>query len=1092
MNGLLRSALAEVDRALAELIRAEERRQAEKIILIPSESLTPKAVREALGSVFTSIYAEGYPREEDLRLPEERILDLAERLAYNRRYADRRFYKGTELVDVVEALACRRAAECFATDEVPPDEIYVNVQALSGAAANMAIYDALLSPGDTIMAMELSQGGHLSHGSPFHQSGRRFRVISYGVDPRTERLDYDYIMDLAVKHRPRMIIAGYTSYPWAPDWAAFREIADKVGAYLMADIAHTAGMAIAGVYPNPIGYADVVMFTTHKTLCGPRGAVIMTTDPDIAKLIELAVFPGAQGGPHVNKFAAIAAAFALARTPEFQKLQRRIVENAQYLAYALQKEGLKLAYGGTDTHLLVIDLRAIKTRNGETMMGEIAARILDLVGLVTNKNTIPGDTSAADAHGIRMGTPWVTERGMGKEEMEEIARITAMVLREIRPFTYIGVTGPLSRGKLPLKVLEEARARTRELLSRFTEEPVTQTSSPPITHHPSPITAFVLRGRRSVYLLHEAGTADVLSLAPGEGVRSLFFDGEGNLISEGVVARLPDGPYGEAMYLVAAPGGKGVELRKWLSALSDCYVLFDPEDIYRKVQGPAVIEDLGDGLCVMSDGWVEFTVEGERFRLGKGGEFEGDTKKLFLGVTGDIKEIYGKHPGLFAVKKPYFVGEPLVREAIRASRPFDSPITHHPSPTTRHPSRVTKVTPLNAWHREHGANMAEFAGYDMPLWFSSALEEHRAVRERAGLFDLGHMGTIMVLGRYAEAFLDLVFSNYAAWIHPGQAMYGFLLDHRARVIDDIMIYRLARDRYLLVVNAANEDRDFAWLRAVNSGEIRPDPDRPWVEPPGEVELRFLKDEEGGLVDLALQGPRSREVLSKLLPRREGLRLRALRRMEFIELELAGAEVICARTGYTGEPMGYEIYVPKENAQAVWEAILDAGKGLGVLPCGLAARDSLRCEAGLPLWGHELAGDHGVLPHEAGFGAYVKLHKPFFIGRKAYVEALEKWEREIVRFGVPAGTRPVRAGAAVTDRGGRVIGWVTSCVATPKGNQVGMALVWRRGLQEGTPIGLALGTTPECLELGARLPWLVEGKVLSRFPREGQPSGWEGD
>ena len=444
MNGLLRSALAEVDRALAELIRAEERRQVEKIILIPSESLTPKAVREALGSVFTSIYAEGYPREEDLRLPEERILDLAERLAYNRRYADRRFYKGTELVDVVEALACRRAAECFATDEVSPDEIYVNVQALSGAAANMAIYDALLSPGDTIMAMELSQGGHLSHGSPFHQSGRRFRVISYGVDPRTERLDYDHIMDLAVKHRPRMIIAGYTSYPWAPDWAAFREIADKVGAYLMADIAHTAGMAIAGVYPNPIGYADVVMFTTHKTLCGPRGAVIMTTDPDIAKLIELAVFPGAQGGPHVNKFAAIAAAFALARTPEFQKLQRKIVENAQHLACALQKEGLKLAYGGTDTHLLVIDLRAIKTRNGETMMGEIAARILDLVGLVTNKNTIPGDTSAADAHGIRMGTPWVTERGMGKEEMEEIARITAMVLREIRPFTYIGVTGPLS------------------------------------------------------------------------------------------------------------------------------------------------------------------------------------------------------------------------------------------------------------------------------------------------------------------------------------------------------------------------------------------------------------------------------------------------------------------------------------------------------------------------------------------------------------------------------------------------------------------------------------------------------------------------
>ncbi len=1088
MKELLRRALEEVDKSLFELIRAEERRQEEKIILIPSESLTPKAVREALGSVFTSIYAEGYPRDDDLRLPEDRILDLAERLAYNRRYADRRFYKGTELVDVVEALACRRAAECFSTPEVPPEEIYVNVQALSGAAANMAIYDALLSPGDTIMAMELAQGGHLSHGSPFHQSGRRFKVVAYGVDPKTERLDYDRIMDLAVKHKPKMIIAGYTSYPWAPDWEAFREIADRVGAYLMADIAHTAGMAIAGVYPNPIGYADVVMFTTHKTLCGPRGAVIMTTDPEIARAIDLAVFPGAQGGPHVNKFAAIAAAFSLARTPEFRALQEKIVENAVYLAEALEREGLKLAYGGTNTHLLVIDLRAIRTANGETMMGEIAARILDLVGLVVNKNTIPGDTSAADAHGIRMGTPWVTERGMGKEEMEEIARIAAMVLREIRPFTYIGVTGPLSRGKLPLPVLEEARARTRELLSRFIEEPVAPPSASPVTRHASP-EVFVLRGRRSVYLLHEAGTGDVLSLEPGDATRTLFFEGEGRLISEAIVSRLPDDRYGQGRYLVLAPKSSGEALRKWLSALSDCYILFDPEDIYRKVQGPAVIEEVRDALRATGDAEFEFSLDGERFRVGGNGELEGHTEALFLGVSGALKEIYEKHPELFAVRKPYFVGESLLRETIRASRPSTSPSG---PPVMHHPSRVTKKTPLNDWHREHGANMAEFAGYDMPLWFSSALEEHRAVRERAGLFDLGHMGTIMVSGRFAEAFLDLVFSNYAAWIRPGQAMYGFLLDHEARVIDDLMIYRLAKDRYLLVVNAVNEDRDFAWLRAVNSGEIRPDPGRPWVEPPGEVELRFLKDEEGGLVDLALQGPRSRDVLSKLLPRRDALRLRALRKMEFLELELAGVETICARTGYTGEPMGYEIYVPKEKARDVWEAILDAGEEHGVLPCGLAARDSLRCEAGLPLWGHELAGEYGVFPHEAGFGAYVKLHKPFFIGREAYKKALSKWEREIVRFGVPAGARPVRRGSAVLDRRGRVIGWVTSCVPLPSGEQVGMALAWRRGLQEGTPLGFALGRPPEELSLGARVPWIISGEVLTRFLERGPGLGAGGE
>jgi glycine hydroxymethyltransferase len=459
--------LAEVDRAVAELAAAEERRQKEKIILIPSESLTPKAVREALGSAFTSIYAEGYPREESLRFPEERICDLAEQLAYYRRYSDRRFYKGVELADVVEALACRRCAECFATPEVPPEAIYVNIQALSGAAANLAIYEALLKPGDTLMAMDLTQGGHLSHGSPFHVSGRRYRIVTYGVDPKTEKLDYDKIADIAKREKPKMIVAGYTSYPWAPDWKAFREIASSVGAFLFADIAHTAGMAIAGAYPTPVGYADVVMFTTHKTLCGPRGAVILSFDPEIAARIDQAVFPGAQGGPHVNKFAGIAVAFALAQTPEFRRLMFKIVENAKALAAALEKNGIRLCYGGTNTHLLVLDLRAIPTKNGNPLMGEIAARILDIAGIVANKNTIPGDTSAADARGIRYGTPWVTQRGMGEEEMQEIAEITRLVLTEIRPFTYHGVRGPLWRGKIPLSTLREAQERVRTLLARF-------------------------------------------------------------------------------------------------------------------------------------------------------------------------------------------------------------------------------------------------------------------------------------------------------------------------------------------------------------------------------------------------------------------------------------------------------------------------------------------------------------------------------------------------------------------------------------------------------------------------------------------------
>ncbi|NOX45341.1 MAG: aminomethyl transferase family protein, partial [Caldiserica bacterium] len=291
---------------------------------------------------------------------------------------------------------------------------------------------------------------------------------------------------------------------------------------------------------------------------------------------------------------------------------------------------------------------------------------------------------------------------------------------------------------------------------------------------------------------------------------------------------------------------------------------------------------------------------------------------------------------------------------------------------------------------------------------------------------------------------------------------------------------LGREEFLLVVNAVNEIRDYRWLSAINAGEIPLDPGRPWVEWSGAVEIRFLKDEEAGLVDLALQGPRSRDILARLLSRQGALRLRSLRRMEFFRTEIAGVPVICARTGYTGEAMGFELYVPKERATEVWEAVLGAGEGFGVLPCGLAARDSLRCEAGLPLWGHELAGPHGVLPHEAGFGAYVKVHKPFFVGREAFRDAFARWEREVVRFAVPAGERPVRPGAAVLDRGGEVIGWVTSATPVPDGRQVGMALLWRRGVPRGTPLGFAMGDAPERIALGARLPRIAWGEVLPRF------------
>ncbi len=362
-----------VDPDVDLIIGFEEERQARKLIMIPSESMAPKAVRQALGSVFNNVYAEGYPPLRMTRDDEARLLDFPHQLAYYRRYADRRFYKGVDYVHFVETLAQRRCAAIFANERVSAGNIYVNVQPLSGAAANLAVYDAVVEAGDTVMGMDLYQGGHLTHGSQFNFSGKRYHVVSYGVSKTTGRLDYDEIRDLARKHRPKMIIAGYTSYPWAPDWQAFADIAHEVGAVLLADISHPAGMVVAGAFPSPVGVADVVTFTTHKTLCGPRGAVILTTNEELAAKIDMAVFPGEQGGPHTQKFAAMAVAFKIAQGEPFKRLQWKIKENAAALVEGLKKRGLKLAYGGTDSHFCMLDLNGIPHPEGDLGQGFCAA-----------------------------------------------------------------------------------------------------------------------------------------------------------------------------------------------------------------------------------------------------------------------------------------------------------------------------------------------------------------------------------------------------------------------------------------------------------------------------------------------------------------------------------------------------------------------------------------------------------------------------------------------------------------------------------------------------------------------------------------------
>ena len=288
---LFRGSVDELDPDVSELIRHETARQQEKLILIPSESTVPFAVRNALSSSFHNIYAEGYPLENSRRLTQREILDYDQRLPEFRRNADQRYYKGTEYANIIEALARRRAAELFAGNGLSAEDLYVNVQPLSGAPANNAVYSALLDVGDTVMGMDLIMGGHLTHGSPVNRSGKYYKIVSYTIDPETGRLDYEQMMKLALEQRPRLIIGGFSSYPFAPDWNAYREIADAVGAYLLADVAHVAGLIAAGVYPNPVGIADVVSFTTHKTLNGPRGAVLITHRRTLGRQIDRAVFP---------------------------------------------------------------------------------------------------------------------------------------------------------------------------------------------------------------------------------------------------------------------------------------------------------------------------------------------------------------------------------------------------------------------------------------------------------------------------------------------------------------------------------------------------------------------------------------------------------------------------------------------------------------------------------------------------------------------------------------------------------------------------------------------------------------------------------
>lgn len=379
--------LAQSDPVVAGLLQQELQRQRDHLELIASENFTSAAVLAAQGSVLTNKYAEGLP--------------------------GKRYYGGCQFVDQVEQLAIDRAKQLFGA-------AHANVQPHSGAQANFAVFLSLLEPGDTIMGMDLSHGGHLTHGSPVNVSGKWFNVVHYGVSPETEQLDYDQIRNLARQHRPKLLICGYSAYSRTIDFEKFRAIADEVGTYLLADIAHIAGLVATGHHPSPIPHCDVVTTTTHKTLRGPRGGLILTRDSDLGKQLDKAVFPGSQGGPLEQVIAAKAVAFGEALQPQFQTYSAQVIANAHALATQLQSRKFKIVSGGTDNHLLLVDLRCIG------MTGKRADQLVSGVNITANKNTVPFDPeSPFVTSGLRLGSPAMTTRGMGVSEFTEIANIIA-------------------------------------------------------------------------------------------------------------------------------------------------------------------------------------------------------------------------------------------------------------------------------------------------------------------------------------------------------------------------------------------------------------------------------------------------------------------------------------------------------------------------------------------------------------------------------------------------------------------------------------------------------------------------------------------
>ena len=803
-------------------------------------------------------------------------------------------------------------------------------------------------------------------------------------------------------------------------------------------------MIAAGVLPSPVGYADVVTFTTHKTLCGPRGACILSFKESISKKIDKAVFPGEQGGPHMQVLSAIATTFKLAREDTFIKFQQQIVKNCKAMSDQFEARGIRIAFGGTNTHLLNIDCKSVVGPDGTTLSGDMAARIMDLAGLVANSNAIPGDKATLRASGVRLGTPWLTQRGLLEEDMREIADIIVDLLQATKPYTYTSGNSKRSRAKVDFKTFEDIKIRVRKITERaFCNDAAPRLGYPqfnfidaPLAGNHADTVSFELIGTHIRQSLNFVLQNDLESLAAGESQSTALF-----VENEAVNATLTCKD--SSTYTLSLPAEKAAAASAWLRGLSDGFIYFD-EDLLRRIPGPFIVRPV-------------------------------DSKVVSLNKNQDN-----------ASNKPYFIG----MDQIAGQKQTALPDFKWEAPQ----DEVEKQTNLHSNHVALGAKMVPFAGWDMPVWYTSVLDEHTATRTAAGLFDVSHMGVYQAEGPDALAFLDSVCANDISALEIGESCYTHFLDPDANVIDDLLVYYHKQDEYLVVVNAGNDDKDWAWLNAVRQGQVKVDNERPWARTFGSnVILKNLRDPKMGKemrVDLALQGPRSRDILNAIgLSADDIYRLHKLQRTQLGHFTWKGLDLIISRTGYTGERMAFEIFIHPEKLPEFWDLLLKVGEPFGIKPCGLGARDSLRTEAGLPLYGHEMGGDMNLGVAEAGFSSYVKTYKPWFIGRSAFLEKEAQRSVEVVRFQFEGKrVRMAHNGDLVINEKGKVIGQVTSCAINKDEFLTGQACLEKSGIQDGTPVFIYQNTQAinpiavNDLKKGSKLQLPDKAIIISRFPK----------